>query len=65
MNSMFKNIDLHFDGNTSRDQLFVTNQKKDEKINIKSEEGLFEKQDNKNTKILTDNRLNFFFRIKI
>ena len=64
MNQIFKNIDLHFDGNTSRDQLFVTNQKKDEKINIKSEEGLFEKQDNKNTNILTDNRLNFFFSNK-
>ena len=65
MNQLFENIDLHFEGNTSRDQLFVTNQKKDQKINIKSKEDLFENQENKITNILTNNRLNFFFSNKI
>ena len=65
MNQLFENIDLHFEGNTSRDQLFVTNQKKDQKINIKSKEDLFVNQENKITNILTNNRLNFFFSNKI
>ena len=65
MNQLFENIDLHFEGNTSRDQLFVTNQKKDQKINIKSKEDLFVNQENKITNILTNNRLNFIFSNKI
>ena len=64
MNQLFENIDLHFEGNTSRDQLFVTNQKKDQKINIKSKEDLFVNKENKITNILTNNRLNFFFSNK-